>query len=44
MCIIFIPGQLNKTISTEEVLERMLEKDDFITELLQEREKERELE
>lgn len=43
-CIVLIPGQLNKTISTEEVLERMLEKDDFITELLQEREKERDLE
>jgi len=44
MCIIFIPAQLNKTISTEEILERIIEEDNFIADLLQEREKERELE
>ena len=44
MCIIFIPAQLNKTISSEEILERIIEEDNFIADLLQEREKERELE
>ena len=44
ICFVFVPGQLNKTVSTEEILERIIEKDDFIAELLEERQKQRELE